>query len=411
MTTANDGAADLRAIATDIAGMLSRRGHIAWFAGGCVRDRLLGEKPKDYDIATDATPDDIRAVLPGAHRVGEAFGVMLVRREGIQTEIATFRRDGAYHDGRRPESVTFSGPEEDAARRDFTINGLFEDPVDGRVIDFVGGVEDLRTGVIRAIGDPVERLREDHLRALRAVRFVARFDFALDPATADAIRAEASHLAGVSRERIGHELRMMEEGLRFDQAAEMLSKLGLADAVFSERLVAGRRLRKLSARRPGDHGFGASLAAWQLDTEEDLGRSLGVNWRDALVLSNDECYQMESILKSHRRLLDEWSALSVAGRKRLVAHPSSAAACSIVEAGDPEVGGKIRADIAVLEGTPSGISPRPLVGGHDLIAAGIEPGPAMGAILETIRDAQLEDEIASGDDALALARRLMADSS
>src|SRR5690606_2867641 len=182
----------------DIASTLRSHGHIAYFAGGCVRDALLGHPPTDYDIATDATPDRVQSLFDRTAAVGAHFGVVLVKRRGVTVEVATFRSEGPYSDQRRPDSVTFSDPESDAQRRDFTINALFLDPLagghqsdGGQVIDFVGGQRDLQQKVVRAVGDPDQRLAEDHLRALRAVRFAARLGFRLDEPTAEAIRRHA----------------------------------------------------------------------------------------------------------------------------------------------------------------------------------------------------------------------------
>src|SRR6478609_12074250 len=160
-----------RDAALELARRLNTAGHEALFAGGWVRDRLLGREPKDFDIATSARPEEVVKLFPGANEVGAHFGVVIAKLRGQHVEIATFRTDGSYKDGRRPESVTFATPEEDAQRRDFTVNGLFERPESGEVIDFVGGVADLRAGVLRAIGEPPARFQEDGLRLLRAVRF------------------------------------------------------------------------------------------------------------------------------------------------------------------------------------------------------------------------------------------------
>ncbi len=205
-----------RDAAVKIVGMLQEAGYVAYLAGGCVRDALLGYHPKDYDVATDAKPDAVRGLFPKSRYVGEAFGVVQVRVPGYRhhpVEVATFRTEWGYQDGRRPTSVHFTDAQHDAQRRDFTINGLFEDPLaegdDQRIIDFVGGQRDLRAGVVRAIGDPAQRFDEDYLRMLRAVRFATRLGFEIEPATADAIRPLAPKLAAISRERIGQELRWM----------------------------------------------------------------------------------------------------------------------------------------------------------------------------------------------------------
>src|SRR5829696_9146494 len=200
-----------REFATDIVGRLRREGFRALWAGGCVRDLLLGQDPADYDVATDATPEQVMAIF--GHRtvpVGVSFGVVRVRHpRGGEVEVATFRSDGAYVNGRYPESVVFSSPEQDAARRDFTINGMFYDPFAEQVIDYVGGRADLEARILRAIGDPWARFREDKLRLLRAVRFAARFRLTIDPATRAALRAMAGQIVVVAAERIAQELRRM----------------------------------------------------------------------------------------------------------------------------------------------------------------------------------------------------------
>ena len=186
--------------------VLRSAGHEAYYAGGCVRDLLLGKTAHDYDIATSARPDEVTALFPRTVAVGAHFGVIMVIEENKPFEVATFRNDGNYGDGRRPDSVTFATAEEDAQRRDFTINGLFLDPVSNEVIDFVGGRRDLEAHVIRAIGDPALRFNEDKLRVLRGVRFAAALGFKIEPATWEAIRAFAGEVPVVSAERIRDEL-------------------------------------------------------------------------------------------------------------------------------------------------------------------------------------------------------------
>ena len=197
---------DARAAALDIIATLRSAGHIALLAGGCVRDLLLNRTPKDYDVVTDATPRRVKELFPRARQVGAKFGVMLVRRYRHDVEVATFRADGTYSDGRHPDQVTFGTEQEDAARRDFTVNGMFCDPAEERIIDHVGGREDLEAGVIRTIGVPAERFAEDHLRMLRAVRFASTLGFELAPETLAAIRQHAPKLELISAERIWQEL-------------------------------------------------------------------------------------------------------------------------------------------------------------------------------------------------------------
>lgn len=223
----------LTKIATRLIERLRKAGHIAYFAGGWVRDLLLDLPTDEIDIATDASPEQVMALFSKTVPVGIAFGVVLVIEEGVQFEVSTFRKDHPYFDGRHPDGVDYSTPEQDAWRRDFTINGMFYDPLTQRVIDYVGGQEDLKKGVIRAIGDPQARFAEDRLRMMRAVRFAHRLNFALDPATADAIRANASSLLpAVSMERIWQELEKMAKSPHFNLALLALHELGLLPTLF-----------------------------------------------------------------------------------------------------------------------------------------------------------------------------------
>ena len=227
-----------RQFAVEVVRRLREAGFAAYWAGGCVRDELLGRRPKDYDVATSATPPQIRALF-GQRRtlpLGAAFGVITVLgpRPAGQIEVATFRQDAAYSDGRHPDHVTFSSAEEDAKRRDFTINGMFFDPIAREVVDYVGGQEDLRQGRIRAIGSPRLRIEEDKLRMLRAVRFAAVFGFAIDTDTANAIRAMAGEITVVSPERIAMEMRRVLTEAGRVEGMRLLIELGLATAVLPE---------------------------------------------------------------------------------------------------------------------------------------------------------------------------------
>ncbi|HTN74368.1 MAG TPA: CCA tRNA nucleotidyltransferase, partial [Pirellulaceae bacterium] len=235
-----------RQFATEVVAQLRDAGFEALWAGGCVRDQLLGHTPKDYDVATSARPEQIRNLF--GHRrtlaIGASFGVITVigTKASGQLDVATFRRDAGYSDGRRPDSVTFSSAEEDAQRRDFTINGLFFDPLTDQVIDYVGGQDDLRRGIVRAIRDPYERFREDKLRMLRAVRFTACFNFAIDPPTLAAMRDEAHAITIVSGERIAAEMRRMLVHSQRAKAVELLSEAQLLVEILPEaqRLLANR---------------------------------------------------------------------------------------------------------------------------------------------------------------------------
>lgn len=225
----------LRAPAAEAVARLREAGHTAYWAGGCVRDLLLGLVPKDYDIATSATPDEVLLVFPGAVAVGKSFGVVRAPVGDAVFEVATFRTDHAYRDGRRPEAVTFSDPPSDAQRRDFTINAMFFDPAEERVLDYVGGRDDLRRRLIRCVGDPAARFREDHLRLLRAVRFAATLGFDLEERTAEAIRAHAERLANISAERVQQELsRILTEARQPGEALRQMDDLGLLAVILPE---------------------------------------------------------------------------------------------------------------------------------------------------------------------------------
>lgn len=385
--------------ARSIALRLREAGHVAYFAGGCVRDQLLGLEPADFDVATSAKPDEITAIFKGAKGVGESFGVMLVRTGGVVVEVATFRADGPYSDSRRPDSVRFATPEEDAHRRDFTVNGLFMDPSSGEVIDFVGGRADVAARVLRAIGSPHERIREDRLRMLRAARFAARFALEIDPRTALAIRTHASELAGVSRERIGIEIRKIVEHRRRVHGAGLVESLGLDAAVFGEPHSDGPlpRLAAIEHGRP----VGALLAAWLRD-RVDRGGGAG-RWTEALMLSNRESGDLDTTLGLVAWMLDGFDGAPIADRRLTLASPLTPSALDIVGVEAPARSQAIRDWMAPYATTTGGLAPARWVTGGDLIAAGLRPGPSMGSILDRVYRAQLEGRVADPATALAQA--------
>ncbi len=393
-----------RAAAVDLTKTLQNAGHVAWFAGGCVRDELLGITPKDWDIATDATPEQVKAIFPRARAVGEAFGVMLVLRHHHPTEIATFRTDGGYSDGRRPDGVVFSDAQSDAQRRDFTINGLFRDPVSGALHDFVGGQADLEARRLRAIGDAGARFEEDDLRMLRAVRFAASLDLEVDPATDAAIRARAGSLGGVSRERIGDEVRRMLSHDSRVRAVQLIQEWSLDKAIFGDDRHASDWVR-LSQVGQDVPLMPALLAAWALDRGAVTAQAPdeAAAWRSALLLTNAETKGFESCLMTRTRL-DEWKNLDVAGRKRLASSRWFSAALSVAAREVPDDAAAIAADVQMLEET--GLAPDRLVTGDDLLADGLHAGPALGRILEAIYDAQLRGEVTTRQDALDMAHSL-----
>ena len=392
-----------REAAAAIAAALTTAGFVARFAGGCVRDELLGHHPADYDVATNATPDQIKACFPKARGVGEHFGVMLVRHGGRTVEVATFRGEGPYRDGRRPERVEFSDEVTDANRRDFTINGLFMDPATGTVIDHVGGRADLQARLLRAIGDPDARLEEDRLRLLRAVRFAARFDMRMDPATAQAVQRHAPELRGVSRERVGQEVRRMLLHNTRGVAVQLIESLGLAPTTLLEASAAlqGTRVRQL----PQHASVPCALAAWMLDRPVQVPWQHRVKaWTDALVLSNHERDALQEALRLRDALCAAWASMPVAARKRAAASPGFEDACALLVAEGLPLAKTIQADLVPLRA--SGIAPQPLLDGDHLKRMGMQPGPDFRRILDAVYDAQLEGRIGSIAQAEVLARQV-----
>jgi poly(A) polymerase len=415
-----------RADALAVVRRLRDAGHTAYFAGGCVRDTLLGLPPKDWDIATDAPPQRVRQIFPDTQAVGAAFGVILVRQGASVVEVATFRADNAYGDGRHPTSVRFTSAEEDAKRRDFTINGLFHDPLSDRVIDYVGGRADLDARRLRAIGNPAQRFEEDHLRLLRAVRFAARFTLQIEPQTAAAIRAAAPRLRGISPERVGEELRLTLTPPSRRAAWELIWSLNLGPIIFRflpklPETLDQRRSIFLNVAPGQPITLGLSLAAATLcvriqgESPADLaallskpqvGRSVRA-MRQALRLSNAESDQMADTLLGLEPLL-RTQPPTLAQKKRFAAEPTASLSIALME-GLAAVGlqadrvAELRDELATLR---AGVLPAPLVSGDDLIAAGFSPGPRFKRILDMLFDAQLEGKLDSKEQAIAMAREL-----
>jgi hypothetical protein len=389
-----------------IAARLTDRGHVAYFAGGCVRDTLLALEPTDYDIATSANPDEIRAVFRSARGVGESFGVMLVRIGGRTVEVATFRSEGAYNDGRRPSTVDFSDARQDALRRDFSINGLFQDPRTGEVIDHVGGRADLEKRILRAIEDPERRMEDDRLRTLRAARFAARYSLKVDEATERAVIRYAGDLKGVSRERIGGEVRRMLEHTTRGRAVELVERWGLDVACLGEPHSVGA-LDAITALPPGI-AYCASLAAWRLDRNARQPPAGTGPWAHTLVLSNREQEDLADVLELVDALETKWTTLSVSARKRLAARRTAGEAIAVVTARQLGMGARISADIAQLRESPGGIAPAAFVTGADLIALGERPGPKFKFLLDEVYDSQLEGLVLNREEALDEARRRIA---
>jgi len=410
---------------------LREAGYIAYFAGGCVRDSLLGFDAKDFDIATDAPPARVQQLFRNTQAVGAAFGVILVRLGGSQIEVATFRAEADYDDGRHPTQVRFTNAEEDARRRDFTINGLFFDPVAEKVIDYVGGEADLRNRIIRAIGNPAERFAEDSLRLLRAVRFSARLGFEIDPATADAIRHHAPELARISPERIADELRRMLTPTTRAAVWRMLWDLKLMDVIF--RFLKFDR-RSLDAAKPmlfplvnagQSINFGLALAAattcyrGQLDTSlrdvRDLFGNTEVSnavraMRQALKISNQERDVLAETLSGLAPLLKD-EPPRVAVMKRFLAQPTHAESIALLEALKSLGHFQSRAEEllpALAELLKGEFAPAPFITGDDLTALGMKPSPMFKRILDEVYDAQLESQITTKPEAISMAKSIAA---
>ena len=442
----------MKDFATSIVQTLRHRGFQAYLVGGCVRDLLLGREPKDYDVATDATPIQVMEIFPETYAVGAQFGVVLVpvpERDRVQSggtskanavEVATFRSDIGYSDGRHPDEVRFSkSPQEDVARRDFTINGMLLDPVRGEVLDFVGGRKDLQTGVIRAIGDPETRFCEDKLRMLRAVRFAARFGYDIDPATSAAIQQLAEEIQVVSRERVRDELsRMLTEG-QARRAFLLLDESGLLRQVLPE-ISAMKGVEQPAEFHPEGDVFVHTLLlldnlpspcpmtlAWgallhdvgkpptfrvaeriRFDGHVEVGVKMAERICARLRFSNDETEQILALVDNHMRF-GHATRMKESTLKKFLRMPRFEEHLSLHRA-DCLASHRNLATYEFVkqkkeEIPPDTMRPAPLVTGDDLIAEGHVPGPKFREILTAVEDAQLEGRLPSRDAALEFVRR------
>lgn len=403
-----------RDFAVEIVKQLREAGHEALWAGGCVRDRLLSLEPKDYDVATSARPDEVRQLF--GHRrtlaIGAAFGVIgvLGRRPLEPIEVATFRADGAYIDGRHPAEVVFTNAEHDAQRRDFTINGLFYDPLGETVIDYVGGQQDLESGIVRAIGDPRARFAEDKLRTLRAVRFAAAFGFEIEPDTLAAMREMAGELKVVSAERIGMELRRMLVHPTRARAAALLESTGLLtqavscwpsteQAGFEERSQAKLEQTLAVLDRLESPSLPLALAALLSQCDPPpAGPSVARQLRYTKKEGELAGWLLKHVAVVGRAHETPWPDV-----QRLLVHPGAQELVALHEARIGNVDEGAAFCRAKLQLPAETLNPLPLVDGADLIAHGVQPGPTFAELLEHLRDAQLEGRIADRQQALALA--------
>lgn len=398
-----------REFAEQVVQQLRAAGYEALWAGGCVRDELLGRTPKDYDVATSARPEQVRELF-GKRRtlaIGAAFGVIAVLggKEREPIEVATFRNDGAYLDGRRPSEVKFSTAEEDAQRRDFTINGLFFDPSEQRVIDFVGGEQDLQAGVVRAIGEAQARFTEDKLRMLRAVRFATTFGFSMDEATLSAIQEMAAEVTVVSAERIGVELRKILQHAERARGVELLRETcllqpllpqlaDLADNRDSEWQHLLVRLRTLAT-----DAMPVAFAALHCETSPGQGvREAGRSFR----FTNKEIDRAAWLVET-LPVVAEATSLPWPRLQRVLVHEGAADLMTLARAvlGSDHEGVQLCQEKLALP--PEQLDPPVLVTGDDLVAHGLKPGKHFGQLMDHLRDLQLEGELHSAEDALQTA--------
>ena len=392
MTIENKKAA-LKVITT-----LHQAGHQALLAGGCVRDMLLNIDANDYDVATSAHPDQVAKLFRKTLMVGAQFGVVVVVLNKQQIEVATFRNDGGYADGRRPDTVHFTNAEEDALRRDFTINGMFFDPIEEKVIDYVNGQQDLAAGIIRAIGNPVERFTEDHLRMLRAVRFAARFDYQIEPDTWQAVCDHAAMIKKISAERIATELEKILTHPNRLLGMQMTQSSGLLDHIIphdQEKITDGINLL---AELP-NADFALALAAVLINLAT---KSVQKICRD-LKLSNDIRKKTTWLLESLPMLFDAlpltkgrlklWLANEFFNDLLTIAYARMRQNNQSTESLD-----QLSQQITNLGDEP--IAPTPLLDGNELMALGIPQGPQLGKAVAQTYLAQLEGEITSKSQAI-----------
>jgi poly(A) polymerase len=446
----------LKQAATAVVETLRQRGFQAYLVGGCVRDLLLGREPKDYDVATNATPTQVMEIFPETYAVGAQFGVVLVpighvlaercdpEQHGSKSqcvEVATFRSDIGYSDGRHPDEVRFSQtPQEDVARRDFTINGMLLDPLNGEVLDYVGGRADLQARIIRTIGDPERRFAEDKLRMLRAVRFAARFEYEIDAATFAAMRKLAGQIKVVSRERERDELtRMLTEG-HAHRAFQLLDESGLLAHVLPE--ISDMKgveqppefhpegdvfvhtlllLDHLPSPCPTTLAWGALLhdvgkpptfrAApdrIRFDNHVDVGVKMAQEICRRMRFSNEDTEQILALVGNHMRFADAMK-MKESTLKKFIRLPKFEEHMALHRADCLSSHGNLGIYEFIREKQkeipPQQMRPAPLIKGEDLIAEGYVPGPKFREILNAVEDAQLEGRLASRDAALEFVRR------
>lgn len=399
----------LRKAAVRVVRQLQDAGYDAFFAGGCVRDMLMGKRPHDYDVATAATPEQVVGLFRRTQRVGAQFGVVLVRVGRFPVEVATFRKDIDYRDGRHPSGIRFTNAREDARRRDFTINGMFHDPLGRRIVDFVDGRKDLEAGIIRAIGDPKKRFAEDYLRILRAIRFAARLGFTIHRTTWSAMCAEAPSIRGISPERIRDELERMLTDRNRATAFDYLCSSGMLEHLFQgadELRSFAAHAQKLLAVLPSEAGFDLALAVLLhgLPTSS-VGKAC-----DALRCSN-QTKRVAKWLIAKQDAMMRPDDLTLADLKRLMVAPAFDDLLRFHAAKLKAAGRRTtpyrRILARVVAIPPEDVAPPPLFDGHDLAKLGLPAGPLYKTILDKVYYAQLNGDVATRAAARNLARALV----
>ncbi len=428
-----------RAFAIDSITRLRHAGHEALLVGGCVRDRLLGHDPEDYDIATSALPLDITRLFPDALPVGASFGVMLRRHGDLQTEIATFRSEGDSQDGRRPDAVHFEKTAEaDSRRRDFTVNALYEDPSTGEIFDFHEGRADLAAKWIRSVGDPERRFAEDHLRMMRAVRFAARLGFEIEPATAAAIRLRAIEIGRIAPERVRDELtRILTEG-GARQGMEMLDDLGLLKEILPEA-VRMKGVEQPPEFHPEGDVWVHTLRMLELTDHPSITLALGVLFHDIgkpetqtftdrirfnghveagvriarvvmarLRFSRAETEQVEALVAGHMKFMHA-EEMRESTLKRFLGQPRFEEHLALHRLDCLSSHGKLDhyrfAREAIARIGQEELHPEPLLRGRDLTVLGYQPGPLFGEILHNLEELRLGGGIMTREQAIEWVKR------
>ena len=426
-----------KAAAVEIIGKLQEEGHIAYLAGGCVRDMLRGEIPKDYDIATSALPEQITSIFSKTREVGVHFGVVIVIKDNQAFDVATFRNDGSYNNGRHPEDVTFSTPEEDTARRDFTINGIFFDPISQKHIDFVNGRSDIEKKVVRAIGDPDLRFQEDHLRLLRAVRFAARFNYEIEEKTWKSIKLNASEISKISKERVRDELTkillnenrvlgfdlLVDSGLMVHIIPEILQLRGCeqppqfhpeGDVFVHTRLMLSLLKDNPSIElvlsvllhdigKPATYSFDKAADRIRFNGHDKLGAEMSNQILRDLKFSNSIIEDVVQMVANHMTFKDV-QKMRQSKLKRFMSRSTFSDEKELHRVDClGSWGGLDNYDFLnekMIEFANEPIIPAPLLTGKDLIEFGWTPGPNLGETLNSVQDLQLEGTLNSKEEAL-----------